>query len=235
MKKDLEKHLNSYKEKECSNCNGTGWIVEGDYARECGCLKKRMAEKRLKQSGISEVFRTKTFHNYIYDTCKEKADAFIKVCKYAKTFEEIKETRNNSLLLCGQVGAGKTHLAIATANYLLDRECGVLYMPYRTEITKIKQLILDTEAYNKEMQTYQRAEVLLIDDLFKGKVTEADINIIYNIIDLRYFKGLPTIITTEKDIDGLLNIDEAIGSRIYEMCKGNVVTFENTPNYRLRN
>ena len=44
------------------------------------------------------------------------------------------------------------------------------------------------------------------------------------------------IISTEKSVKEILNWDEAIGSRIIEMCQGNVIEFprglEN--NYRLR-
>ena len=74
----------------------------------------------------------------------------------------------------------------------------------------------------------------MIDDLFKGKITDSDINIIYEIIDYRYFKSLPVIITTEKSIDELLKIDEAIGSRLYEMSKNHLVNIKGEKlNYRI--
>ena len=39
----------------------------------------------------------------------------------------------------------------------------------------------------------------------------------------RYLNYLPIIISTEYAIDILLSFDEAIGSRIYEMCKEYIV------------
>jgi DNA replication protein DnaC len=76
--------------------------------------------------------------------------------------------------------------------------------------------------------------MLLIDDLFKGRITESDVNIVYEIVDYRYFKNLPVIITTEKTIDQLIDIDEAIGSRLYEMSKNYLITLEGKKlNYRL--
>ena len=92
-------------------------------------------------------------------------------------------------------------------------------MPYRSSITNLKQSILDEENYQREINIYKNAQVLMIDDLFKGRLTESDINIIYEILDYRYFKSLPVIVTTEKSISDLLEIDEAIGSRLYEMSK----------------
>lgn len=44
------------------------------------------------------------------------------------------------------------------------------------------------------------------------------------------------IISTEKSVQDILEFDEAVGSRIVEMCQNNIITFprgiEN--NYRLR-
>ena len=99
-------------------------------------------------------------------------------------------------------------------------------MPYREVITKIKQNMLDEEYYQKTISKYQSCELLLIDDLFKGKITESDINIIFEILNYRYLNHLPIIISTEFIIDELLNFDEAVGSRIYEMCKSYVVEIE---------
>ena len=42
-------------------------------------------------------------------------------------------------------------------------------MPYRDVITKIKQNMLDDDYYKKTINKYQKCDMLLIDDLFKGK------------------------------------------------------------------
>ena len=140
------------------------------------------------------------------------------------------------MLLCGQVGSGKTHLALATALNLIDRHNLVVYMSYRDVVTDIKQNMLDAEYYKKKLSKYQRCQVLLIDDLYKGKVTESDLNIMFEIVNYRYLDYLPIIISTEYAIDILLSFDEAIGSRIYEMCKEYIVQIPKNikNNYRLR-
>lgn len=218
----------------CTKCNDKYWIMTEEGAIECECLKKRNFEKRLEESNIGEEFKSKKINNYDAEITSETAKALMTVYKYTNNFKEVKKQRNNGLLLCGDVGTGKTHLAVATANKLIELGHEAIYMPYRDEVTSLKQLTMEQEEYTEKLRAYQNTEILIIDDLFKGKITEADINIIYSIIDKRYFKGLPTIITTEKNIEELIGIDEAIGSRIYEMSKGNLITFKNTPNYRLR-
>ena len=62
-----------------------------------------------------------------------------------------------------------------------------------------------------------KMKILLIDDLFKGSITGSDINIMFEIINYRYLNGLPLIVSCEKSIEEIINIDEAIGSRLYEM------------------
>ena len=58
------------------------------------------------------------------------------------------------------------------------RKCvAVIYMGYRDAIVKLKQKIMDSDEYDKLMNTYKNSKVLLVDDLFKGNVTQSDLNI----------------------------------------------------------
>jgi DNA replication protein DnaC len=84
------------------------------------------------------------------------------------------------------------------------------------------------------MNRLKNIGVLFVDDLFKGSESDADKAIMYDIINHRYLKGQAIIISTEKTPDELIKVDEALGSRIVEMCKGYTVTFKNAQNYRLR-
>lgn len=199
------------------------FIIQDDgTAKECECRELRIAEEKLKASGVSEEFRKKTFENFDYERSVEVMEAFVKAKSYSKNFEEIRATRKNSMMFVGQVGSGKTHLAIAISNILLDKGIGVIYMPYRDSITNLKQSILDSENYQREINKYKNAQVLLIDDLFKGEATPSDIKTMYEIVNYRYFKSLPILTTSEKTVDDLIEIDEAIGSRLYEMSKNYV-------------
>lgn len=155
---------------------------------------------------------------------------------YYNEFEKIVDTRKNSILFCGQVGSGKTHLSIALAINFLNKNIRVVYMPYRDIITKIKQNITDEEYYQRMISKYQTCEVLLIDDLFKGRINESDVNIIFEIINYRYLNFLPIIVSSEFTIEKLLTFDEGVGSRIYEMCKNYIVEIKKDirNNYRLK-
>lgn len=222
-------------EYKCNKCKDRLYILKDDIAYECECKSLRESERILELSGISEEFKTKTFENFNYKANKEVATAFTTALSYFKKFDSIKENRRNSILFMGQPGSGKTHLSIAISNKLIQNHISVIYMQYRDVITTLKQTIAnDSERYQSEINKYKNAKVLLIDDLFKGSITKSDINIMFEIANHRYLKKLPTIISTEKTFEELLEIDEAVGSRIIEMSKDHLIQLVGKKlNYRI--
>ena len=226
-------------EYECPKCKDTGYIIEEgqngySYARDCECVAIKQARLMMKRSGISEEFQKKTFDNFKTRNNEQLAVAKSKAMKYVEEFEKIEHDRYNSIMFCGQVGAGKTHLGTAICGELMKKSIAVVYMAYRNAVTKIKQNLIDEKTYEKQLNQYSCARVLYIDDLLKGKLTETDINIMYEIINYRYMNNLPIIISTEKAPRDLLIFDEAIGSRIWEMCRGNTIQLKGRElNYRL--
>ena len=86
--------------------------------------------------------------------------------------------------------------------------------------------------------------MLYIDDLFKTgkdkydavvKPSVADINYAFEIINYRYNNPkLLTIISSELSEEELLDIDEAIGGRIYERAKTFTIAKNRDRNYRIR-
>jgi DNA replication protein DnaC len=221
------------------------WIInpKTNSAKMCKCREAKQYQRILDSSGISEAFQKKNFGNFkpVNDTINSIKNMAI---KYVKDFDRIRGTENNSIAFLGQVGSGKTHLSIAIANNLMKQNIGVRYMQYREDIMKIKQSAVNEIAYNREVNKYKNASVLLIDDLYKGAVTknrmgyevvnEADLRAMFEIINYRYLKKLPIIVSSEYTTDRLLSFDEAIGSRIIQMCKGHIVELKGQElNYRL--
>lgn len=225
----------------CPKCGGSMWITwvddKGcDMGRRCECFEPTMARRRIAASGISESFRAKGFKNFDTGQNPQLEKASTTCTDYCLKYQDIKDLRHNSILLLGQVGSGKTHLALASANALLDyQKIRVVYMPYREMITRLKQNITDEDSYTRAIDTFKKAPMLVIDDLLKGKTTDSDINILFEIINYRYVCGLPVIATSEKTASELLDFDSAIGSRLIEMAEGRIIELKgNELNYRLR-
>lgn len=224
---------------ECEKCMDTGYVLirqDGyDISVKCECYEKRMYQRCLRRSGISEEMQKKGFKDFECRGIDVLQQAKTAAVGYYRRFLNIENGRHNSIILCGQVGSGKTHLGMAVCNNLLN-VCNVevVYMAYRNAITEIKQSLTDKENYYAATEAYRRARLLYIDDFLKGKPTEADLNILYELINYRYMHNKPMVISTEKYPDDLIDFDEAVGSRIIEMCRGNIVILKGKElNYRI--
>ena len=129
----------------------------------------------------------------------------------------------------------------------MDKGLDVRYMVWASEVIRLKANKNDDEVYSRLIGPYQTCKVLYIDDFFKmpksstQKPTQSDVMTAFEILNYRYNnKKLITIISTEQSIDNIIEFDEALGSRIYEMTKynsahnRNVLKIEDGRNYRLK-
>lgn len=211
----------------CNKCKDRGYIFIDDAVKFCECREIKLAKERLEKSGIADRVKNNTFKNYKANNETRLVSRNICI-KYITDFNS-----QNALLLQGQVGSGKTHLAIATCNKLLEKY-SVKYMSYTKDITELKFNMNDTDFYNKKISEYRDVSVLFIDDLFKGfekgdyNKARAELRIMYDIINYRYDNKKAMIITTELSTNKLLELDEALASRIIEMTNN----FENDAKYR---
>jgi DNA replication protein DnaC len=200
----------------------------------CSCYGVAQAKRIWDAAGINTEQAQQTFTTFkVWNKSSELAKEI--AVKYYQNFATINDEKHNSIAFIGQVGSGKTHLSIALAVNFLKKSIAVVYMPYREVITKLKQNITDEKYYQKQLNKYKNAKVLLIDDLFKGKITESDINIVFEIVNYRYLNQSPIIFTSEHTSKQLLDIDEGIASRLLQMCKNYMVEIEGKENnYRLK-
>lgn len=223
----------------CPLCRDTGIIIKvgkdgNEYETDCECSKKLMIAARLKRSGLAKGFIKKSFEEYDTYHNSQLIDAKNTAKRFTELFLTEDSSNRPSLMLCGQAGAGKTHLGTACSVVLIEKGIDVICMGYREEMTSLKSKIMDEVAYNRRITKFKTASMLFIDDFLKGKVTESDVNVIYEIINHRYSNNLPVIISTEKTLDELIDFNEGIGSRLIEMCAGHIIVFSGSElNHRL--
>jgi DNA replication protein DnaC len=224
----------------CDKCkDNQGYVVvrEGiEYYVRCDCFNKTKTERLFKASQITSEFRMKNFSKFDITWLDEIVRSAYKCAvSYNDRFDEIRNKRQNSISLLGQSGSGKTHLLMAIANKLLDNNVQVFYFPFVEGFNDLKS---DFDNLNNRIEKMQKAEVLFIDDLFKGRKdnTQFQIEQMFAVVNYRYMNNLPMLISSEKLVDDLLRIDEALGSRIYEMSKNFTVELVGgNINYRMRN
>lgn len=96
-------------------------------------------------------------------------------------------------------------------------------MLWTSEAAKLKACVNDID-YENLIWPLKSVDVLYIDDLFKptganSQPTSADIRLAYEIINCRYNAGdKVTIISSERTVSEICDIDEATGGRIMEQA-----------------
>jgi len=203
-------------ELDCPICKNRGCVYEmrGDLVMsvECGCMTKRRALKRIRESGLADALERCTFDAF------QTPEAWQKKAK--QQAQEFAQNPGGWFVVTGAVGSGKTHLCTAVVAELLHKSMDVRYMPWRQEAPFLKALANSAHEYRSAIKPYQQVSVLYIDDLWKGTVTDADKNLAFALLDSRYSDARKiTIISSERTLEEMLDIDEAIGSRINERAR----------------
>jgi DNA replication protein DnaC len=200
---------------DCDICGNTGFITawkDGvSSAAVCPCMTEFYNKQRISVSGLARAFEVCTLENF-------KAAAPWQKAMKDKALEFL-NADGVWFFIGGAVGCGKTHICTAICGELIKRR-SVHYMPWRDATVPLKASVTDEEEYQRLIRRPKSADVLYIDDFFKGGHSEADVRLAFEIINHRYVNGLTTIISSEHSIGGILEIDEAVGSRINQMAEG---------------
>lgn len=137
----------------------------------------------------------------------------------ARMWLETREVLGDTLVISGSIGTGKTGLAFG-----ILRECvmGGKTVQFGTLADILDQFRPRSAADDRPVQqdddlrlhTLQRCHVLLLDDVGVEVLTDWGAEQLYKIINGRYQRSLPTIITTNLTLDELGRIHPKMGDRI---------------------
>lgn len=193
------------------------------FSKQCDCVRRKKIARLMAASGITEEFEMLLFGNFITDGKPAMIkEAYECAVEYFKDFEKVRGERTNSIALLGQPGSGKTHLLIAIMNNLIKKKSVYcMYFPYVEGMSDLKD---DFDQLETKLDAMRKADVLFIDDLFKPvkgqpRATDWQVEQIQSVVNYRYLNHKPLLISSELTTDELLDIDEALGSRIHQMCK----------------
>ena len=131
--------------------------------------------------------------------------------------EDFSPTENESLMLIGNAGLGKTHAALAIAGLVLEQGHDVIYVSSPDFFGKIEASRFDPSGdADTLLRTASTADLLILDDLGTEFVTPYFITVFYSLLNNRLGAGLPTIITTNITDGALLEkrYTEKISSRL---------------------
>ncbi|WP_373431958.1 DnaA ATPase domain-containing protein [Bacillus velezensis] len=197
------------------------------YSKQCKCVKQKKIARLMEASGITEEFEMLLFGNFITDGKPDMIkEAYECAMEYFKDFQKVKGERSNSIALLGQPGSGKTHLLTAIMNNLIKKKSiYCMYFPYVEGMGNLRD---NFDQLKSKLDAMRKADVLFIDDLFKPvkgepRATDWQVEQIQSVVNYRYLNHKPLLISSELDTAALLDIDEALGSRIHQMCRNYTV------------
>ncbi len=218
---------------QTKNIGGKDTIIP----KTCDCKKKEIedTEKKLKEyrkqiqlAGLrSSAFDDELLLNQTFNTDDGTLEHRQLGLNYVEKFEEM-EKENIGLLFTGNVGTGKTFLASAIANALIEKNIKV-------KMTNFSKILNDMTNFeinkNKYIENLNKFRLLIIDDFGMERDTSFATEHIFNIIDSRYRANKPIILTTNLSIENLTNQTELrekrIYSRILEMATPIIFTGKN--------
>jgi len=183
--------------------------------------KKQRRENARVNAGISKRNLYKTFDDYIC-TNEGQTKAKNDCVRYVESFPTDK-----SMIMVGGVGTGKTLLASAILDALVDKyDCWMIKtidMIRRIKSTWSK----DSEKSEEDViNHFIKVDLLIIDEVGSQFGSDTEKLFIFDIIDGRYQDMKPTILISNLDING---IKEVIGERCVDRLReggGSMIAFD---------
>lgn len=201
------------KAQTCPTCGDSGWAIqqlpEGrQHAVRCECRTGNWSERLIAAASVPKRYEHCTFSNF--DADFQGANPSLATARFlAGRFVEDYPVETVGLLLIGQSGLGKTHLAVGVIKELMsEKRVPCLFCDYRELLKSIQ------DSYNPSVAATELGilrpifdiEVLLLDDLGAVKPIHWIWDTVSLVLNNRYNENKTTIITS--NFEDALALDE---------------------------
>lgn len=183
----------------CDQCDGLGYVFTKDergreFALKCECQTVLRKISLFNNARIPGQFYGATLHNF--DT--HQRNSLKEALQTAKFFiKKYQQGQSKGLLFMGGVGVGKTRLVCSMVReFIFNHNIPCLFREFQDLLREIKSGYDEGKSETGLLEEINNTEVLVIDELGKGKKSDWEIAKLDDIISARYNMGKATIFTT---------------------------------------
>jgi len=184
----------------CPLCLGMGWRVilrEGrELAVRCGCRAERKLQWEVQACRVPARYGHCTVEGF--ELWNPRDPTLRQARTRTQEFIDHFPTVDRGLMYMGKVGTGKTHLAVAALREIVtDKGVSGLYVNF-LELVQQLQMTFERNGGSREeiLGPVTEADILVLDELGAGKMTEWVRDLLYFVINSRYMTQKVTIFTT---------------------------------------
>ena len=186
--------------------------------RICSCregqLQKQARDGLYKMSNLEELAHL-TFDNFKprgqIGLGPAQADSLERAFNHSQQFSG---KLDGWLVLQGPYGCGKTHLAAAVANFVVDIGVPTLFLTVPDLLDSLRFSYNDPEAtFEERFEDIRRSALLIMDDFGTENATSWAQEKLFQILNYRYINNLPLLITTNLSLNQL---EGRISSRLQD-------------------
>lgn len=196
----------------CPTCSKAERLTEAAEAlAKDEAARQGRIEARLNACGIPMAFRGRTFDNFIVESA-DMQHAVDTAREFALNFWSKHAKEGSFLVLGGVTGTGKSHLALAVAQQVMQRGTA-MYMDAMDLIRRVRGTWRrDSDKSEEEvLNLLGSISLLVIDEVGVQRGTDDEQMILFDVVNRRYRDNMPTILLT--NLDGKAFI-EFMGPRV---------------------
>ncbi len=191
---------------------------------ECGQLDRERMQSKLQFASIPETYKNVTLRD-LKTSCYTKTESkeiykvvAHKIKHYLDNIDDYTEQGKGLYFWSGVKGSGKTMLAAAIANELINEH--KKYVKFATSLDILDEIRStygrhDEDNESKLLNDLSKAEYLVIDDFGTERATDWAGEKFYQIVNKRYINKKVTFFTSNYDLEKL-KYDDRITNRIKE-------------------
>jgi DNA replication protein DnaC len=194
-------------------------------------IKPRSEFQRENLDGLElPLIKKMTFHNFDYKRMNLSVEDRQNLEQAYRVAYNFAQSPQGWLVLLGQNGCGKTHLAASIANQLQSTGKSVLFIIVPDFLDHLRSTFsADSHlSYDSLFEKVKRSPVLILDDYGEQAASPWTQEKLYQLINYRYNAKLPTVFTMSYSLD---EIENRISSRMVDHSLSLVFTIT-APDFR---